>query len=73
VEEFWRREGRRAKMETAMMAPDYTCWHGFYELKKWMESSPRFQTLDELCFLSIFEALNFSDLGLITANKVLLA
>lgn len=33
LNEFWRREGRRAKMGTAMMAPDYAWWHGFYELK----------------------------------------
>jgi len=34
LDEFWRREGRSAKMGAAMMAPDYTWWHGFYELKK---------------------------------------
>lgn len=34
VDEFWRREGRKAKMGAAMMAPDHTWWHGFYELKK---------------------------------------
>jgi hydroxylamine dehydrogenase len=34
VDEFWRRDGRRTKMGAAMMAPDYTWWHGFYELKK---------------------------------------
>ncbi len=34
ADEFWRRDGRRAKMGAAMMAPDYTWWHGFYELKK---------------------------------------
>ena len=34
ADEFWRREGRSAKMGAAMMAPDYTWWHGFYELKK---------------------------------------
>jgi len=34
VAELWRRDGRRAKMGAAMMAPDYTWWHGFYELKK---------------------------------------
>jgi hypothetical protein len=34
IDEFWRREGRRSKMGAAMMAPDYTWWHGFYELKK---------------------------------------
>jgi predicted heme/steroid binding protein len=32
--EMWRREGRRARMGAAMMAPDYSWWHGFYELKK---------------------------------------
>jgi hypothetical protein len=34
VDEFWRRDGRSAKMGAAMMAPDFTWWHGFYELKK---------------------------------------
>ena len=34
IDEFWRREGRRTRMGAAMMAPDYTWWHGFYELKK---------------------------------------
>ncbi|MEW5735580.1 MAG: multiheme c-type cytochrome [Thermodesulfobacteriota bacterium] len=32
--ELWHHEGRRARMGAAMMAPDYTWWHGFYELKK---------------------------------------
>ncbi len=32
--EIWHHEGRRARMGAAMMAPDYTWWHGFYELKK---------------------------------------
>jgi hypothetical protein len=31
--EFWHHEGRRARMGTAMMAPDYAWWHGFYEMK----------------------------------------
>lgn len=31
--EFWHHEGRRARMGAAMMAPDYSWWHGFYELK----------------------------------------
>jgi L-rhamnose mutarotase len=31
--ELWHHEGRRARMGTAMMAPDYTWWHGFYECK----------------------------------------
>ena len=32
--ELWHHEGRRARMGTAMMAPDYSWWHGFYECKK---------------------------------------
>ncbi len=32
--ELWHHEGRRARMGAAMMAPDYSWWHGFYECKK---------------------------------------
>ena len=32
--ELWHHEGRRARMGTAMMGPDYTQWHGFYEIAK---------------------------------------
>ncbi len=32
--ELWHHEGRRARFGAAMMAPDYTWWHGFYEMKK---------------------------------------
>lgn len=32
--EMWHHEGRRARMGTAMMGPDYTQWHGFYEVAK---------------------------------------
>ncbi len=32
--EFWHHEGRRARMGASMMAPDFTQWHGFYELVK---------------------------------------
>jgi hypothetical protein len=32
--ELWHHKGRRARMGAAMMAPDYTWWHGFYECKK---------------------------------------
>jgi hypothetical protein len=31
--ELWHHEGRRARMGTQMMAPDYAWWHGFYECK----------------------------------------
>ena len=30
--ELWHHEGRRARMATSMMAPDYTHWHGMYEV-----------------------------------------
>jgi hydroxylamine dehydrogenase len=32
--ELWHHEGRRARFGAAMMAPDYTWWHGFYEYNK---------------------------------------
>ncbi|MFZ7127263.1 MAG: multiheme c-type cytochrome [Desulfobacterales bacterium] len=31
--ELWHHEGRRARMGSMMMAPDYAWWHGFYEVK----------------------------------------
>lgn len=31
--ELWHHQGRRARMGAAMMAPDYSWWHGFYECK----------------------------------------
>jgi hypothetical protein len=35
--EIWHHEGRRARHAAAMMAPDYTHWHGTYDLAKhWM-------------------------------------
>jgi hydroxylamine dehydrogenase len=32
--DLWHHQGRRARMGTAMMGPDYTQWHGFYEVAK---------------------------------------
>ncbi len=32
--QYWHNEGRRARMGSAMMGPDYAWWHGFYDLKK---------------------------------------
>jgi len=35
--EIWHHEGRRTRHAAAMMAPDYTHWHGTYDLAKhWM-------------------------------------
>jgi hydroxylamine dehydrogenase len=33
--ELWHHEGRRARQGASMMAPDYTQWHGNYELAKY--------------------------------------
>jgi len=32
--ELWHHEGRRARMAASMMGPDYTHWHGTYDLAK---------------------------------------
>jgi hypothetical protein len=32
--ELWHHEGRRGRMGAAMMGPDYTWWHGLYEVGK---------------------------------------
>jgi hydroxylamine dehydrogenase len=32
--ELWHHQGRRARMGASMMGPDYTQWHGFYEVAK---------------------------------------
>ncbi len=40
---LWHHEGRRARHGAAMMAPDYTQWHGFFELAErfYMEFVPQ--------------------------------
>lgn len=40
---LWHHEGRRARMGTAMFAPDYTQWHGMYEVAErfYMEFIPQ--------------------------------
>ncbi len=45
--EMWHHQGRRARMGTAMMGPDYTQWHGFYEVAKtfYMEFVPEAEAL----------------------------
>lgn len=32
--ELWHHEGRRARHGAAMLGPDFTQWHGFYEVAK---------------------------------------
>ncbi len=45
--EMWHHQGRRARMGTAMMGPDYTQWHGFFEVAQtfYMEFIPQAEAL----------------------------
>lgn len=47
--ELWHHEGRRARHGASMMAPDYTHWHGTYEVAKrfYAEYIPRLEALAE--------------------------
>jgi len=46
---LWHHEGRRARHGAAMMAPDYTHWHGMYEVAErfYMELVPQARELAE--------------------------
>ena len=46
---LWHHEGRRARMGAAMFAPDYTQWHGFYEVAErfYMEFIPHIKEILE--------------------------
>ncbi len=46
---LWHHEGRRARHGAAMMAPDYTQWHGMYEVAErfYMELLPEFEEILE--------------------------
>ena len=45
--ELWHHEGRRARMGASMMGPDYTHWHGTYEVAKhfYVKYIPELETL----------------------------
>ena len=47
--ELWHHEGRRARHGASMMGPDYTHWHGMYEVAKqfYTEMVPELETLIE--------------------------
>lgn len=47
--EIWHHEGRRARHGASMMAPDYTHWHGMYEVAKnfYSEFIPELEELIE--------------------------
>jgi hypothetical protein len=46
--ELWHHEGRRARQGAAMSGPDYTWWHGLYEVSKvfYTEFLPQARALD---------------------------
>jgi len=47
--ELWHHEGRRARHGVSMMAPDYTHWHGLYEVAKhfYMKFIPELREIAE--------------------------
>ena len=47
--EIWHHEGRRARHGAAMMGPDYTWWHGIYEVAKhfYFEFIPAVRELED--------------------------
>ena len=51
--ELWHHEGRRARHGAAMMAPDYTWWHGIYEVAQ------------HFYFKFLPEALDYDDMDVI--------
>ncbi|MCP4803912.1 MAG: hypothetical protein GY913_14465 [Proteobacteria bacterium] len=46
---LWHHKGRRARHGASMMAPDYTHWHGMYEVAEWfyMELIPQAREIAE--------------------------
>jgi hypothetical protein len=64
--ELWHHEGRRARMGVSMMGPDYTHWHGTYEVAKrfYAEFIPELQEL-------IHHGLDSKDPGKVSAAKAL--
>jgi len=64
--ELWHHEGRRARHAAAMMAPDYTHWHGTYDLAKNFYSK-FIPELEEL----VAKGMASSDAAKVTAAKAL--
>ena len=52
--ELWHHEGRRARHGVSMMGPDYTHWHGMYDVAKnfYTEFIPELEALVEKYLLS---------------------
>ncbi len=64
--ELWHHEGRRARHGAAMMAPDYTHWHGTYEIARnfYSEFIPELRELAE-------RGMHSEDSELIAAGEAL--
>ncbi|HHL40841.1 MAG TPA: cytochrome C552 [Deltaproteobacteria bacterium] len=56
--ELWHHEGRRARMGASMMGPDFTQWHGFYEVAKhfYNEFIPELRELDPALAYTLLSA-----------------
>ena len=57
---LWHHEGRRARHGASMMAPDYTHWHGMYEVAErfYMELIPQAREMAEHGDAAAGEAIN---------------
>ncbi len=66
--EIWHHEGRRARHGVSMMAPDYTHWHGLYEVAKhwYIKFLPELKRIGE-------KNLKSSDPKKVTGAKILLS
>jgi len=66
--ELWHHEGRRARHAASMMGPDYTHWHGTYELAKhwYIKFIPELEHLIE-------QGMESSDSAKVSAAKALRA
>ena len=64
--EIWHHEGRRARHGASMMGPDYTHWHGTYEVAKhfYTEMVPELEHLAQ-------QAIQSGDAAKVTAGKAL--
>jgi len=73
--EIWHHEGRRARHGVSMMAPDYTHWHGLYEVGKhwYIEFIPALQEMAERNLQSADPARVEGAKALDAALKTLLA
>ena len=61
--ELWHHEGRRARHGAAMMGPDYTWWHGFYDVAHnfYFKFIPSAESFDDPEVNALIEELVYQD------------